>query len=294
MRFLKYKSELDPSNLFFNVVVIHNYYPFPIKGKLEMIVPDEWNIISNKKTPVDIAPNDSILVPIRLSGPPSVKGGVSYPVVCKLTTEKKQKYNGTFYILKPSEYGYSLSLDKRLLFLNSVLGTGAFNLSVKNSGNIDQLIKLKLEVGELLRIDNFMSDSGYQYVALPAGKDTTLRINVAFVEPQSDKKYLMSRISESTILIKAYGKGNEGKQLLKDASIWCRFVPSRFANRLNNFNTPLNIALYGNGLIADSPFNLRADIYGSLLINKDNDLSYFISLLNYNPGLRYETLMTFK
>jgi hypothetical protein len=277
--FLKYKSFLSSEFLLFNLVTIKNYYEEDISGTFELFLPEKWTLISNANQQITIPSGDSIIIPIRLSVPKDIKGGVAYPIMCKLSTNKKTKQLSSFYVLKQEVSDFEFSVDKSTLLLNGVTGTGEFNIRIKNKGNVPELIRLEYQLGKLINIMGMESDSDYVYIALEPGQDTIINTKVWFKKPKPSEKYLMSRMDVSRINIKAYAKDK-----IKTSSVWCRYIPHKYINEDYTFNSPLNIAFFMNNLLSNSNASFRADIFGGLRLNENSTFSYFISAFNLHQN----------
>lgn len=272
--FLKYKTEVAENLNFFNLVTIRNHFDKPIKVESEFLLPEGWTFFGSAKKDFEIGPNDSLIMPIRLGVSKSVLGGGAYPIQLLLNVGKI-KYQGSFFIYKTEQSDFQFSVDQRVVLVNAITKTGEFKVNLKNKGNVNEYIKLNFKIGKQVNLIGLASDSDFAYIPLPAGADTIITYKVWYRETKNSNSYLNNLTDNSSIIISAYSK-----EKLKQASVWCKFVPHKFERDFYSITSPLNVALFVNGLLSDANSTFRVDVNGAFNFENGDFLSYFLSNFN--------------
>lgn len=277
--FLKYKHQLIDNFNVFNIVTIRNHYNTPISGNLSFFFPQSWSFFGERETQITIGPKDSLIIPIRVGVSNDVVGGGAYPVQAVFKTKDQGRFSHSFFIYKTEKSDFEFSVDKRILIINSVTKTGEVKISLKNSGNIEEFIRLEFEIGKMLNVFGLDEENDFMYIPLGIDQDTTLNFQILYRDPKTVDRNVRQGGTSNTLKIVAYSNGNT-----QTSSVLCRYIPNQYNNNLRDYQTPLMVGAYLNNLLANTPTAMRFEAGGMLNFDNDRSFSYYGTLLNVPLG----------
>src|SRR3990172_3855496 len=88
MSFIKEKVEHSPDSTFFNILKVTNNNGSVVQGVVRITVPVGWKIISAAETNVNINPNQTEYIPIRVSLARTASGGTSFVISATLISNR--------------------------------------------------------------------------------------------------------------------------------------------------------------------------------------------------------------
>lgn len=281
--FIKLDVELPKAGSYFNVVRVKNNSGENFIGKLTITVPSNWNVIGKSDQDLDLAPSEELLVPIRISMPPSVLGGVSYMINAEIKGEDYFDYT-TSYVSIVQISRWDIDLDMSNIYISDFQPQGDFSLYVNNRGNSNELIKLAFTTGGLLEFVNPLEGDSLMFVEMPAYSDSVLQFKI---RERSDLSYaerqaLVNNWRSSSIYLVASttdAKRYEGLRVLP--------LESSSINSLPLENSPLSLDMTLNNLLSYQPPKFTARAGGRILFPESQQLQYLVGLANvyFNPEM---------
>lgn len=277
LSFIKDKVEQPANAIYFNVFKIANYSYKAIEGDVTFIAPNDFQLIAYPFKNIRIEPGDSIFLPVRMSLSSQAKGGVTYILNGAFETKEKIHSKST-YITIPKESRWQMSLDKSKVYLNEFKGVERVKLRISNKGNSDEVIKLDFKVGKLLKMFGTQYAEEFEYIDLPAHKDTVITYTIKDnTELRQDERYLLeNNFRESTIYI------NASTEFQKESG-YIQFVKlgSSFTNTSYQKATPLNIDVQMTNLLSGTNPKYNTTFFGEILLPNKRDIGYHFGARNF-------------
>ncbi len=275
------KVEQSADSVYFNVVTFTNTDSKPVSGALQVRVPNDWKLIANPSMEnVELAPNETISLPVRISIPFDATGGVAYVIDASFTT-KEGIYSGAAYIKIPMKSKWDAEVFEKQVYFNELFDRVPFKLKIVNEGNATELLKVNLDVGRLYNIIEL--DKEEFYVEVPPLSDTILEYTVesnTLLTVEQKMEYGMIW-DESSVKVKIVGSNGKTFQ---DAVHYLD-LENELTTQRQEKNTPLNVDLSIYNLLSPNPTFVNLLVYGQLLFKGDHDLSYMANFRNiYRSG----------
>jgi len=287
VRFIKENIQQSPDSLYFNILKISNYTKEKVSGELSFSFPDGWNIISAQGNILELLPNDSAFIPVRLAINKESIGALTYILNASFKTED-EVFSTNAYLTIPGFSQWKMSLNKSVVYFNQYNESENIKLKISNKGNTTETIKLEYKIGQLLKtseIDNF---NNTQYVTLESNKDTTINI---IVKSNTDLSYndrilLERNWKEASFEVKASSLGQTEKQ-----SVWFKKLYSEYYGLKIANSSPLNIGVTCDNLLSNIYIRLNSEVFGTILFPKERDLSYRLNI--FGLGFQKEAFKYF-
>ncbi len=276
MRFLKSDVELPDPGTYFNVLEIRNNNPEPLFSLLRINCPDNWRLIGLSADTMTIEPGGVRLIPVRISIPGNTLGGISYVIGAELFGEEWYDYANSYISVKRKSR-WEMRLNTSQVYLSDFMPYGEVFASIRNTGNSNELVKLSLDLGEMLEFRDEIEADSFVYVEVPAYKDTSVRFRIqrrrdlSYSKMQSLKTTWSSRslnIKASTADREAYG------------SVRATPLESRVYNRMPVLNSPLNAEVIVYNLLSQQRKKASARVFGKILFPEDQQLTYSLGYYN--------------
>lgn len=280
--FVKKTDSLKITELYFNILKIHNTTSNAITGNVTFNSPENWKIIAFPMEQTIIEPGDSALIPIRVSPANNALGGTSYIVNGTFKTREKQ-FSANTYIALPSVTRWEFSVNKTKVYFTESNPSSSVQIHLSNKGNTIELIRLDLELGKLLKLSKSNTNEYLEFINLPAYKDTTITYIIDYQNNLSfsDRIRFEKNWKESSIKAKA-----SSELVHKSEVVQFHKLLSTFINERAEHSSPLNIDYYINNLLSTQKPRSNIKLYGSILFNKSREIQYYAGVNNLSHDFR--------
>lgn len=287
LSFIKENIYQSPDSLYFNILKISNYTKNKIKGELSFSFPEGWNIISAQGNILELFPDDSAFIPVRLAINKESIGALAYILNATFKTEN-EVYSTNAYISIPGYSKWTLNVNKSIVYFNQFNEIEKVKIKVSNKGNVTETIKLEYKIGTLIKTDLFDNKNNVQYITLASNKDSVINLIVTTNNDLSynDRKMLERNWKEASLEVKASTFDKTEKQ-----SIWFKKLYSSFTGERIGFSSPLNIGITCSNLMSNQHLLFNSELFGTILFPKDRDLNYRLNL--FGMGMQPEIFNTF-
>ncbi|MCK4751133.1 MAG: hypothetical protein KAT15_28940, partial [Bacteroidales bacterium] len=275
-RFLREEAELDQPGSFFNVLELKNNGNDELAGLIRVSSPDGWSFIGPSTDTLTLRPGEARLFPVRISIPKNTVGGVSYVIGAELFGQDLYNYaNAYISIVRKSRWDMRLNTSQ--LYLSGFKPYGELLISLNNTGNSNELIKLSFDMGGLLEFREAPEADSFLYVDLPAFKDTTVPFRI---QRRTDLNYAARqslagswRSSSLNIEASTFDRRHSG-------SVRATPLESRYVNERPIRNSPLNAEVTMYNLLSHQRKKASTRIYGKILFPEAQQLNYSLGYYN--------------
>gem|GEM_PF-851163 len=275
--FFKGNDSIKATDLYFNILKIKNNSNKPTTGSLSITCPEDWKLISFISGQLTINPQDSLIIPIRISPTANAIGGIAYIINANFKTTTQQISANT-YLSLPKISKWTFSTNKSDIYFTDTNPSVNVDINLSNKGNTNELIKVDLQTGKLLAFSGDPKKSNNtEYIDLKAFKDTTIRYSIHFQDNLNyiDKIKFMNNWKESALSVKV---STENEQ--KSAAIQIQKLESNYYNQRLQSSSPLNLDYQLYNLMSNQELRSNLRAYGSLLFSKNREIQYFAGLQN--------------
>ena len=139
VKFALHSLESSSRETFFNSLTIKNNANKTESFNLNITVPQGWKVIGNEKMELQLAPFDSLVVPIRIAIGSIVRGDIGYSVIASITDSKGNTVKNEYCFVKiPREVDLSVRVLDRIAYFDPELKTAEFTVLCKNQGNREE------------------------------------------------------------------------------------------------------------------------------------------------------------
>ena len=280
MRFIKSNDSIKSTDLYFNVLRLYNTSSKKITGNLTFNIPEEWKIISFPAEQTVILPGDTLFVPIRISPKSNALGGIAYIINAVFRTSKQQMSTNT-YLTLPSIVKWDMIMNKSNVYITESNSRTTFQIQLANRGNTNELIKLKLDAGKLLALNENSSNNPVEFVNLKAFTDTIIMRSVSIQNKLSfaEKLRYENNWKESAINVTASTEQTE-----KSTAIQIHKLNSIYVNQRLQSSSPLNLDYQVYNLMSNNAARHNLKLYGSILFPENKELQYIAGVQNFGIG----------
>lgn len=264
--FALHSLESTSRETFFNSLTIKNNANRTESFTLNITVPQGWKVIGPEKMELQLAPFDSLIVPLRVAIGSVVRGDIGYSVIASITDNRGNTVKNEYCFVKiPREVDLSVRVLDRIAYFDPELGISEFTILCKNQGNREEPI-------------SFLFD-GKNYLGIGRGGNKKFSQDV-IIKPYSDSTFTFPvRLLNDEV----YGRSSFGLELVTatvdttlTTNIWFRKVDSEYLNYIPYNEKPLVVDVIGQGLLdANRKPTISTTIEGKVLFNGDNDVYYY-------------------
>lgn len=275
------KLEQSADSVYFNVVTFKNTDSKPVTGDIQIRVPNDWSLIANPSMEnVELAPNEEISLPVRISIPLNATGGVAYVIDASFTCNEGI-FSSASYVKIPMKSKWDAEVFEKEVYFNELFDQVPFRLKIENQGNATELLKVELKVGKLYNIIELDKDEFY--IEVPPLSDTVLEYTVESNTLLTVEERMEYAIIWDASSVKVKIKGSDGK-IFQDAVHYLN-LDNELINARQERNTPLNVDLSVYNLLSPNPTFVNLYLYGEILFKGDHDLNYIANFRNiYRNG----------
>ncbi|RMG63772.1 MAG: hypothetical protein D6722_17360 [Bacteroidetes bacterium] len=267
--FVKESEQLPPGVMYFNVLRIQNNSPetyvftpeFSVPGTCKLILQDQ------DQGQIELQPGQSRYMPVRLSFPSDVEGGVPYDVQVRLKqpdgslvaapilTQVQYRRVSRWRITTPTSKAYTSSAEDDFTEVR---------ITLYNEGNALEMLELEGDIGRLLEVREAKGGKYKETVPLRPSTDTTIFLHVR-VQPTEES------VSGSPYRLVILAKG-PSDTVAQDVSIFFESIDAAYRNQLSEAEAPLIISLNQAGL--NEQATTLVNLAGHLLLTEGRELHY--------------------
>jgi hypothetical protein len=278
--FIKSADSIKTSDLYFNVLKIHNNSPKIVSGEVVFSAPEDWKIFTFPMGQITINPGDTAWVPVRISPGAGALGGISYILSGTYKTNQKQITANTYLVL-PTKSKWDFSINKSSFYFTEYSPYIEIQVKLSNTGNTNELIKIHLQAGRLLMLQTSGDREYVEYIDLPAYRDSIISYKVTYQKKLSfeDKAIYENNWKESSVLVSASTEYTQ-----KSTTAMVHRLNSFFHNERDQASSPLNLDCQVYNIMSshEARYNLRT--FGSVLFTENRDIQYSAGVQNVYFG----------
>jgi hypothetical protein len=271
--FVKPVISQSPDSAYFNVLKIKNYGVNRFRGLLRLYIPDNWNSFSLLPEEITLDPGDSLALPVRVTLPNQLRGGVAYVVMASITT-RKEEFTTNGYVKAPRKTDWNMSLSNNLAYFNEYEEDVKVSVKLTNNGNVQEVIKLSSDIGSMLILDKSMLP--VEYVILEPFSDTTLVFPFKYLRLKDTEEEAYHRFNWQSNLVNFVADNGVTR---KSDTFRVRKLESFYHNGSNYNNSPLNFDFQVFNLLSEFTPRVNTSLYGNILFD-NSQLGYFFNAFN--------------
>ena len=275
IKFVKNKILHIVGESYFNVCKVKNKSDKILDLDFKINLPAGWKLLnSNVLFSRSVIPGGEINLPLRLTIPENVMGGIAY-VVNLVASTKEKEFFGATYIKLPEISDWNFEITKNKIYFNELYNTEKFTVYLSNKGNTTENIKLNFKLGNKL---NFIDSIGYNnvYVSIPPYSDTILSYQVQRSNVPKEIGMYTNNWNENEILVTATGRN--GKIKRRNFSFFD--LDNEYYNIRNESCSPLNLGLSVFNLASGFTPSTNFNAYGEVQLNQSHQFNYSLNMLN--------------
>ena len=273
--FVKKKAIHEAGNSYFNVCKIYNNSEEEINFKIRLNVPAGWKQLNNYNNKnYFLRPGETQNIPIRLSIPLSVVGGLAY-VINVVASNNKKEFVGIAYVKIPKYSAWKLEHTKHKIYFNKYHNKEELKIYLSNKGNASELINLKFKAGNKLMLSDSVNNNNY--VLLPPFKDTILTYSVSAVSPENiTYDYAQNNWNENEILVSAIGSDGA----IQKKNYYFFDLDNDYFNPRNEASSPVNVELSALNLVSGQTPFFNLSTFGQIQFTTPHEISYSFNARN--------------
>lgn len=267
MKFVKHSIDALPRKIFFNPLKIVNRSRKSETFTVKLTPPQGWSVVGSEQLEVNLAPFDSIYIPVRVSVGEKVRGDIGYSVIASITDSKGNTLKNEYCFLKiPRQRDYKIRYLNRKGYIDQRTGQSDFSISISNKGNREELFNLMFEADPLLGVGPLRAQQFVSEVTVPPYTDTTLFYNVELKDLDFKEKYFFKiNTNVSTI------------DTSINNTLWFYKIDSRYNNIIPSANKPLVVEFNVHGILqGNKKPTTSTNIIGDILLKKNREIYYSI------------------
>ncbi|MFH0758240.1 MAG: hypothetical protein V2B15_13215 [Bacteroidota bacterium] len=276
MRFLRPDVMLEKPGSHFNVLEIKNNGRDLISGIVRIDCPDSWRMIGMGIDTLVLEPGSTKMIPVRVSIPGNTIGGVSYVIGAELFGKDLYNYANS-YVSIQRKSKWEMRLGTNQIYISDFMPYGEVNVSLTNSGNSNELVKLSLDLGDLLEFRSEIEADSFLYVDLPAYTDTSIKL---VIQRRDDLSYSEKKALDNNWKARILDIHASTTNSSNYGSIRATPLESEISNTLPIYNAPLNAELTVYNLLSQQRKKMSARVFGQVLFPGTQELYYSLGYYN--------------
>jgi len=283
VRFLAEETRLHEPVSCFNILEITNRSEGTVRGVVRVSCPDRWQVIGSGGDTLELESGNSIRLPVRISMPGDIYGGVSYPITGEYFSEDFYASSSTYISVRRLSK-WDMRLTHSEVFLTDFRPQGDLGIRLSNAGNSSELIKLSFKPGQLLELKNKPAADSFLYVDLPAHRDTLLRLAIV---RRADLNYGQQRAFSQNWRASTLDIHASTPDQSRQATVRATSLGSEEINRKPLLQAPLNLEAFVYNLLSEQSKKASLKAFGTVLFPRDQMLDYYVGYYNlyFNPEL---------
>lgn len=275
IKFVKNKITHMLGESYFNVCKIKNKTNKILDLDFRLNMPAGWELLNSSVLfSRSIIPGGEINLPIRLTIPENVMGGIAY-VVNLVASTKEKEFFGATYIKLPEISDWNFEATNNKIYFNELYNTEKFEIHLSNKGNTIENLKLNFKIGKKLRLSDSVTNYNV-YISIPPYSDTVLSYQVQMSKaPESEGLYTKTW-NDNEILVTATGRN--GKTKIKNFRFFD--LDNEYYNIRNESYSPLNLSLLVFNLASGFRPASTFRAFGQVQLNQSHEFNYSLNLMN--------------
>lgn len=275
-RFVKQEVELEKPGSLFNVLEIRNNDDERLSGIIRFNFPDSWAFIGKEVDSLSLGAGEFRLIPVRISMPGNTLGGVSYVLGAELFGREMYNYTNAYISVKQiSKWDMHLSTDQ--LYFSDFKPYSDVDVSLSNTGNSNEIIKLSFNMGGLLQFKDELESDSFLYVEVPANTDTSLSLRI---QSREDLSYAQEQALKNSWRARELDIRASTAEHSSVGSVRTSLLESENVNLLPTQNAPLNAELTFYNLLSQQRIKTSVRVFGKVLFPEDQQLDYSLGYYN--------------
>ncbi|MFP4557617.1 MAG: OmpA family protein [Bacteroidales bacterium] len=265
-KFARHSIQAAAKQSFFNTLKVKNNSNRTENITLNITIPQGWKVIGEEKIELQINPNDSLLIPLRVAVGGDVRGDIGYSVIASFSDSRGNTIKNEYCFVKiPRKTDLRVRFVDRILYIDPISETSSFSVLVKNNGNRDEPVNFLLDGNNYLGIGSQSNFRHSKDVVISPYSDSLITFNVA-LRTQDD-----------------FGRINYGlnatistMDTTLSSTVWFRKLESRLLNQVPQKEKVLVADIVGKGLLdANKKPIVSATLEGKVLFKGDKDVYYY-------------------
>lgn len=281
LEYVKDRIEQSSDSALFNILKVTNIGSSVINGTVTLSTPSGWQIFSQNRINLTVAPGSTEFIPIRVTMARTVLGGVSYLIGVTFTSTQsifkgrnQTSVSKSCYITIPKVRNWNVMSVARTVYFDRYVEYAPLKLKLSNFGNGYEMVKLDFNIGSSLEMFGLAGKTYFMSIEVPPHKDTILSFPVKY--HPSDESDLWNRdFNKLTISVKA-----RVDTVVKTTFFNFKYLESNYNNTLFGKVTPLTVDIMLNNLLSESSPTLYTSAYGAVLLKNEARVDYNVQLMN--------------
>ena len=274
VHFLKDQVEIEQNKSFFDILYVKNKTDKPVSFNVQFNAPKDWKIIGNSYEKITLQAYAESSMPVRVSLSRHANGGVGYAVVAVISDDKGSVYNTVYAFIKiPVISSVKIKTNKTSAYFNQKELTSNFNITIENSGNIDELINIQFIPDKSLTVEKGSRKINIDNIEIKSGEIKNLHYEVSLNNEIDFKKYRIHKLLINTNI----------RDSIVRKTIWFKYIDWKYKNETPEYKKPLNIELTAFNIFGNTSPIYIGKLYGNVLFKNKKDIFY--SFENYNRSL---------
>ncbi|MEA2041960.1 MAG: OmpA family protein, partial [Bacteroidota bacterium] len=265
VEFVKQNVEVNPGEIFHNVVNISNASDELIELTLFINTPRQWKVIGEATTELSIPARETIFLPVQVASSGASRGGVGYAIIAVINDSEGNMVvseNCLLKIPRNSQIEVNIKNQDRTFDLKSQKAT--FDLNIKNTGNTYQLINIKVEPGQSLYMANSDNPFVTETMSLEPKEDSTITYSVKLNDDINKELFINHNVN---IFI------SSNDTSLK-RNIWFNYLDWKYINKIKESDKPLVLEAIAENLFSNTKPAYRLRAYGNILLPKNQNIHF--------------------
>jgi len=263
--FVKEQLEVKDNQTVFNVFRIENRTDRPQKIQVNITAPVDWELFGDRTFFLDIPAHKDKSIPVRIAPSTGAKGGVGYALNASLLTMDGNTFASKYcFLTVPVKTDLKIDYSALSYYLDHRYGRANVSLKIKNDGNSNQLVGIKLFCDEHINFAEIGLPEYNNELSLAPGMDTTIRTMIRYddmIENISQfNKSLIAEISTKDTLFTKYS--------------FIKYLDYKYDHYIDDLEQPLLIEASILDILSSS-ITYKLMVSGKLKFNNQRQLSYY-------------------
>ncbi len=288
MEYVKGYSKHIDDGISSNILKIHNNTTKHRKFNLRTVGPVNWMSMGSAERIIDIAPEDSAFIPVRVIPQDRVMGGEVVRFKSSLYNEGMLISTADWIIETETVHKWSARILKEDTHFFHDSDSTTVSVYFKNDGNINERFNLDFYPSRLLQITDHSRQESF---TLGVGRDTTIGVSVKLKDEEQNAVKLYEKAKRSydkySLKIKAQVAGQKANPWQRSAT-FTKAKTEYKENKMKWEHLPLTIDFQTYDILSENPY-ASLGLYGIKYFDVDRYLSYnfqFLGATGENASLQ--------
>ncbi|MCQ2252435.1 MAG: OmpA family protein [Bacteroidales bacterium] len=263
--FVRPQLEVKDNQTVFNVFRVENRTDYTQRVQINFTIPVDWIMFTDRTYYLNLEPHKDASIPIRIAPAATAKGGVGYALNAALLTMDGENFASKYcFLTVPIKTSFDIKFSNISYYLDHRYGRVNTALKIKNNGNSNQMLGIKLYCDEHIDFSEVGQQTYQTSLSLPAGKDTTIRAQLRYNDMVENINYfnktLIADIAAHDSVITKYA--------------FVRYLDYKYENYIDDADQPLVVELSALDMLSDV-ISFRLMVMGKLKFTNHRSLSYY-------------------